>query len=44
VVVRAFGPLPQPDPAALRSRLDAAGLDDVDVRLQLVFENRVELD
>jgi uncharacterized hydrophobic protein (TIGR00271 family) len=44
VVVRAFGPLPQPDAAALRSRLDAAGLDDVDVRLQLVFENRVELD
>jgi uncharacterized hydrophobic protein (TIGR00271 family) len=44
VVVRALGPLPQPDPVTLRARLDAEGLEDVDVQLQLVVENRVELD
>jgi uncharacterized hydrophobic protein (TIGR00271 family) len=44
VVVRALGPLPAPDPDALRAQLDAAGLADVTVRLQMVPENRVELE
>jgi uncharacterized membrane protein len=44
VVVRALGPLPQPDPVALRALLDAEGLSDVDVQLQLVVEDRIHLD
>jgi uncharacterized hydrophobic protein (TIGR00271 family) len=45
VVVRALGPADTtPDPAELRSALDADGLSDVDVRLQLVPESRFELD
>ncbi len=44
VIVRAYGPLPEPDPSELRGRLDAAGLADVSVRLQLVPEDHVELD
>jgi uncharacterized hydrophobic protein (TIGR00271 family) len=44
VVVRALGPIPEPEPRKLRALLDAEGLTDVDVRLQLVVENRVELD
>jgi uncharacterized hydrophobic protein (TIGR00271 family) len=43
VVVRALGPAPAPDPDALRSQLDAAGLADVDVLLQLVPEDRIDL-
>jgi len=43
VVVRALGPLPAPDPDTLRNGLDAEGLSDVDVQLQLVPEGRIEL-
>ena len=44
VVVRAYGPLPAPDPNDLRERLDAEGLDGVAVRLQLVPEEHVYLE
>jgi uncharacterized hydrophobic protein (TIGR00271 family) len=44
VVVRAFGSLPEPEPASLREALDERGLADVDVRLQLVPENHVILE
>lgn len=43
MVVRAAGPLPAPDPDQLRRDLDAAGLQDVDVRLVLRPEETVEL-
>jgi hypothetical protein len=43
-VIRALGPLPAPDPDELRERLDAEGLAHVGVQLQLVPENRIELD
>jgi uncharacterized hydrophobic protein (TIGR00271 family) len=42
-VVRAAGPLPGPAPEDLRAALDARGLDDVDVRLTMVPETRVDL-
>ncbi len=41
--VRAYGPLPAPDPQELRTALDAAGHDDVDVVVELVPQQRVEL-
>lgn len=44
VIVRAYGPIPAPDPAELRDGLDAEGLAHVDVRLQLVPEERVDLE
>jgi hypothetical protein len=43
VVVRATGPLPQPDPTTLRAALDARGLKDLTVDLELVPGNVVEL-
>lgn len=43
-VVRAIGPGTPPDPEALRTALDAAGLEGVPVRLQLIPEVTVELD
>jgi uncharacterized hydrophobic protein (TIGR00271 family) len=43
MVVFAAGPLPAPDSAQLRRDLDAAGLEDVDVRLVLRPEETVEL-
>jgi len=43
MVVVAAGPLPAPDSAQLRRDLDAAGLDNVDVRLVLRPEETVEL-
>ncbi len=43
MVVRAVGPLPSPDPDALRTALDDAGLAGVSIRLELVPEERVEL-
>lgn len=43
VLIRAVGPLPAPDPQELRRRLDGAGLAGVDVRLELVPEQRVDL-
>jgi hypothetical protein len=43
VVVRAIGPLPAPDPTALRAALDARGLRAVDVRLELLPLDRVDL-
>jgi uncharacterized membrane protein len=36
VVLRATGPLPEPDPAALRAALDAEGLGDVSVAVEMV--------
>jgi uncharacterized hydrophobic protein (TIGR00271 family) len=42
-VIRALGQLPAPAPRDLRKRLNAAGLGDVDVELQLVPEARIEL-
>jgi hypothetical protein len=42
-VVRATGPLPQPDPTTLRAALDARGLKDLTVDLELVPGNVVEL-
>lgn len=44
VVVRALGPLPAPAPSELRAQLDAAGLAGVRVQLQLIPEERVELE
>jgi uncharacterized hydrophobic protein (TIGR00271 family) len=41
--VRALGPPPAPDPQALRAALDAAGLASVDVKLELVPEQRLVL-
>jgi len=41
--IRAAGPLPSPDPAGLRAALDDHGLDDVDVVVELVPEERIEL-
>lgn len=43
IVVRAVGELPAPAPERLRTALDDAGLEDVDVRLELVPEARVDL-
>jgi len=43
IVVRASGPLPSPDPQALRAELDAAGLRSVGVRLELLPLDRVDL-
>ena len=43
VVVRAIGPLPAPDPKALRAALDAKGLRAVDVQLELLPLDRVDL-
>jgi uncharacterized hydrophobic protein (TIGR00271 family) len=43
VVVEAEGPLPLPDPEELRRDLDAAGLEKVDVVLELQPAERVEL-
>jgi uncharacterized hydrophobic protein (TIGR00271 family) len=42
-VVRAVGELPAPEPEALREALDDAGLADLDVRLELVPEARIDL-
>jgi uncharacterized hydrophobic protein (TIGR00271 family) len=44
VVVRAYGPVPAPDPDELRERLDAEGLARVGIRLQLVPEEHVDLE
>ncbi len=43
IVVRAIGPLPAPDPKALRALLDAKGLRSVGVRLELLPLDRVDL-
>jgi uncharacterized membrane protein len=43
VTVRATGPLPEPDPATLRAALDARGLRDLTVDLELVPGNVVVL-
>jgi len=43
IVVRAVGPLPAPDPKALRSALDAKGLRSADVRLELLPLDRIDL-
>lgn len=43
VEVTASGPLPAPPAEELRSLLDGRGLDDVDVRLTLVPEERIDL-
>jgi uncharacterized hydrophobic protein (TIGR00271 family) len=43
VVVRAVGTPPGPAPKELRSSLDRGDLDDVDLRVELVPEERVEL-
>jgi uncharacterized hydrophobic protein (TIGR00271 family) len=43
VVVRAVGPEPAPDPAALRRSLDRRGQADTDVRVELLPEERYDL-
>lgn len=43
IIARVTGPLPAPDPEALRAQLDAAGQAGTDVHLELVPEERVEL-
>lgn len=43
LTVTVAGALPAPDPATLRSDLDAAGLDGVDVRVRLVPVETVDL-
>ena len=43
IVVRAIGPLPAPEPKALRSALDQKGMKGVDVRLELLPLDRVDL-
>jgi len=43
VIVQAQGPLPAPEPDALRRALDEDGLADVDVRLELVPQENVDL-
>jgi uncharacterized hydrophobic protein (TIGR00271 family) len=43
IVVRAVGPEPPPDPAALRAALDDHGLGGVDLKLELVPELRADL-
>ena len=43
VEVRAIGPLPVPDPGTLRTALDADGLENLDVRLELVPVERTDL-
>jgi uncharacterized hydrophobic protein (TIGR00271 family) len=42
-LVEAAGPLPAPEPDALRAALDAAGLDSTDVRLEMIPAERVDL-
>lgn len=42
-VIRTTGELPAPDSRALRTKLDAAGLAGIHVRLQLVPEARIDL-
>jgi hypothetical protein len=41
--VRAAGPPPAPDPAALQAALDAEGLGGLDIVVYLNPEDRVEL-
>lgn len=43
IAIRAFGPLPEPSPEALRAELDERGLGDIDVTLNLVPESVIEL-
>ena len=43
VVIRSIGPLPAPDPRALRADLDAQGYRDTDVHVELVPEQSVDL-
>jgi uncharacterized hydrophobic protein (TIGR00271 family) len=43
VVIRAIGPLPEPDPRAFRAALDRNGLRSVGVRLELLPLQRVDL-
>ena len=44
VVVRVGGPLPEPDLGELRSALDAKGLDDVTVEVEMVPTTRAVLE
>lgn len=43
VQIRAIGPLPVPDAAGLRAALDRDGLDELDVRVELVPVERTDL-
>ncbi|MCU0309287.1 MAG: DUF389 domain-containing protein [Thermoleophilia bacterium] len=43
VQIRLAGPLPEPDTATLRGRLDAAGLSGTDVRVELIPARTVDL-
>ena len=43
VQVRLAGPLPEPDVSTLRGRLDAAGLEGVDVEVELIPARKVAL-
>jgi uncharacterized hydrophobic protein (TIGR00271 family) len=43
IVVRAAGPKPAPDPAALRRMLDRRGQGETGVRLELIPEQRIDL-
>jgi uncharacterized hydrophobic protein (TIGR00271 family) len=43
ILVRAIGPLPTPEPASFRAALDDEGLDEVDVRLELLPAESADL-
>jgi uncharacterized hydrophobic protein (TIGR00271 family) len=43
ILVRAIGPLPTPEPASFRAALDDEGLDEVDVRLELLLAESADL-
>ena len=43
VEIRVSGPLPEPDPAALRKALDEAGLPDENVRVEFIPSTQVDL-
>lgn len=43
VLVRAIGPLPEPEPDGLRTLMDQAGLSGLDLRVELIPQTRADL-